>query len=112
MLFGWWTAAVATAIGLDAAYLWMCRRTAAGGNAPIAALDITARGSLAGWFSSLMLLAAAVMALLIHAVRKHRADDYQGRYRVWRWAAACWFLLATDRAAGLSEVARDVREPC
>ena len=73
-----------------------------------AALDIGAKGSLACWFSSLTLLAASVAALLVYTVRRHRTDDYQGRYRVWLWAAGCWFLLATDQAASLREGFRDL----
>ena len=55
-----------------------------------------------------MLLAASVAALLVYTVRRHRTDDYQGRYRVWLWAAGCWFLMATDQAASLREGFRDV----
>jgi hypothetical protein len=72
----------------------------------IAAFDLAAEANLATWFSSLALLLAAGAAVLVFSVRRYRADDYQGRYRVWLWAAACWFLLATDRAAGLSEALR------
>jgi hypothetical protein len=91
--------------GLEAAYHWMLSRTA--GGTPLAALDIGAKGSLACWFSTLTLLAASVAAILIYNVRRHRTDDYQGRYRVWRLAAVCWFLLATDQAASLREAFRD-----
>ena len=107
-------AAAAIVAGLEAAYAWMLERVAAGGttvtvgNTVAAALDIGAKGSLACWFSSLMLLAASVAALLVYTVRRHRTDDYQGRYRVWRWAAGCWFLMATDQAASLREGFRDV----
>jgi len=107
VLLGWWAAAMTIMAGLGAAYIWMRQQATVGGHAVIAALDIAARGSLAGWFSSLVLLAAAVMALLIYAVRRHRTDDYQGRYRIWLWAAGCWLFLAADRAAGLSEGMRD-----
>ena len=88
--------------GLEVVYAWMVQRAAAGG-AVAAALDVAAKGSLACWFSSLTLLAAAVAALLVYTVRRHRTDDYHGRYRVWLWAAGCWFLLATDQAASLRE---------
>ena len=50
-----------------------------------------------------MLLAGSVTALLVYAVRRHRTDDYPGRYRIWLWAAGCWFLLATDQAASLRQ---------
>jgi hypothetical protein len=101
--------AVATAIvvGLEFSYAWMIGRVASGG-VSVAALDLAAKGSLASWFSSLMLLAASVAALLVYAVRRHRIDDYQGRYRIWLWAAACWFLWAGDQAASLREAFRDL----
>jgi hypothetical protein len=99
-------AGAAVIAGLEAAYAWAAERTA--GATVAAALDIGAKGSLAGWFSSLLLLAASVGALLVYTVRRHRTDDYQGRYRVWRWAAGCWFLMATDQAASLREGFRDV----
>ena len=97
----------ASSPGLEAAYVWMLERAAAGSQV-LAAFDIAAKGSLACWFSSLTLLAASVTALLVYTVRRHRTDDYQGRYRVWLWAAGCWFLLATDQAASLREGFRDV----
>ncbi len=46
--------------------------------------------------------------MLVYTVRRHRTDDYQGRYRVWLWAAGCWFLLATDQAASLREGFREL----
>ncbi len=101
------SAAAAVIVGLEFAYAWMVGRAAAGGTT-LTALDVAAKGSLACWFSSLMLLAAAVAALLIYSVRRHRTDDYQGRYRVWIWAAGGCFLLATDQAAGLREAFREM----
>ena len=67
-----------------------------------------AKGSLAGWFSSLVLLAASLVAVVVYTVRRHRMDDYHGRYRIWLWAAMCWFLLATDLSASLHEGFRDL----
>jgi hypothetical protein len=71
------------------------------GGRRLAALDLAAAGSLARWFSSLLLLGAALAALLVYSIRRHKMDDYQGRYRIWVWAAVCCFLLATDTAAPL-----------
>jgi hypothetical protein len=74
----------------------------------VAALDLSAKGSLGCWFSSLLLLAASAAAMLVYSVRRHRTDDYQGRYRIWLPAAAICFLLATDQAASLREAFRDL----
>ena len=100
------SAAAGTIFGLEFAYSWMAERTAAGAET-IAALNM-ADGGLAGWFSSLLLLGAVIAALLIYSVRCHRTDDYQGRYRVWIWAAAGCFMLATDQAVGLRIAFRDL----
>ena len=66
-----------------------------------APLDLSQSSSLPGWFSTIMLTAAAVLAMLVYYVRRHRLDDYQGRYRVWLWAAGCLLLVSVDQAAGL-----------
>lgn len=60
-------------------------------------------GSLSNWFSSLLLLVASFLAVVNYTVRRHRTDDYHGRYRIWLWAAACWFLMSTDVAASLHQ---------
>ncbi len=107
VLAGWMFLGVGAITGLEAAYAWMLRRVAAGA-APVAVLTIDAKGSLACWFSSLLLLAAAVVALLVYHMRRCRTDDYRGRYHVWLWAAGCWFLMATDQAASLREGFREL----
>ena len=60
-------------------------------------------GSLSNWFSSLLLLMATFYAAVNYTVRRHKMDDYRGRYRVWLWAAACCFLMASDASASLHQ---------
>lgn len=43
--------------------------------------------SLAGWLAHLLLFAAAAVALVVRFMRRHRRDDYRGRYRAWGWLA-------------------------
>jgi len=69
----------------------------------LAALDVSARGSLADWYSSLLLLLAAAGALLTFTIRAHRVDDYRGRYRVWLWTTAALVWLSLDAATGLHD---------
>ncbi len=73
------------------------------GQPQAAAFDLTVRGSLATWFSSILLAVAALTALIVYGVRRFKADDYRGHYRVWLWAAACWLLLSIDTTAGLHQ---------
>lgn len=67
----------------------------------LAPLDLAQPASLARWLGALWLAAAAGLAILIYRIRVHRADDYQGRYRVWLWAAVACGWLSLDTVAGL-----------
>lgn len=47
-------------------------------------------GSIGHWWASMLLVTAGVVALFIFSLRRHRIDDYHGRYRVWIWISfAC-----------------------
>jgi len=73
------------------------------GAGQLAALDVSARGSLAAWYSSLLLLLATIGGLITFAIRAHRVDDYRGRYRVWLWTTAALAWLSLDAATGLHD---------
>jgi len=73
-----------------------------GGNAEqLAALDVVERGSVASWYSALLLGLAAAGSLAVFGIRSHRVDDYRGRYRVWLWSAAALAWASLDSATGL-----------
>ena len=59
------------------------------------ALDVQDRGGLAAWFSSLMLALAAFQGVQIYRIRRHKTDDYRGRYRLWLWVPVALFFMAT-----------------
>jgi len=69
----------------------------------LAALDATQRGSLAGWYSSALLAAAAALATVVFGIRAHRVDDYRGRYRIWLWTAAALAWLSLDAGTGIHD---------
>lgn len=73
----------------------------------IEALDLDGEGSLSVWFSSALLFVAAQVALLVGWMRSQNPQDYAGRYRVWFWAAGCWFLLSLDETASLHEAFKE-----
>lgn len=62
------------------------------------AFDVQAPGGLAAWFCSLILAVAAFQGLQIYRLRRHKTDDYRGRYRVWLWVPMVLFLMATGVA--------------
>jgi len=49
------------------------------------------------WLGELALLAAAAVAGSVRFMRRHRCDDYKGRFRAWGWLAA---VLAVAAWAG------------
>jgi hypothetical protein len=74
-------------------------RFAATLNALAAGLDPRAAASLPNWLAQLCLLAAAVVASTVRLMRRHRRDDYKGRYRAWGWLASMLVVIAA--AGGL-----------
>jgi len=99
----WFVACAAMIGGLEALYYFMPQMAAHTTDGRIAAFDLDGEGSLAVWFSSTTLAAAAAVALVVFTLRKHRADDYHARYRIWIAAAICWFGMSVDESASLHE---------
>jgi hypothetical protein len=102
--------ALAIVTALEMVYARMF--AAAAGQTPawprLALFDLNSPGNLASWFSALLLLAAAAAAMVVYSVRRYRADDYVGRYRIWVWGAACCFLAATDVSTGLHQAFQEM----
>lgn len=94
---------LAVIAGLEGLYFWMPRIAASATDGRVAAFDLDGEGSLAVWFSSMTLALAGLTAILVYTIRRFRTDDYPGRYRVWLWAAACWFVLSIDETSSLHE---------
>ncbi len=86
-----WAGAVAEALG---------RNTTA-------PFDFAAPGSLAAWMAAVLLLVTSVTCLLVYSIRRHRIDDFRGRYRVWLAAAAVGMALSVNSVAGLHRVLAD-----
>ncbi len=104
-LAAWFVAGVATVALLEVGYWMAITRPIADVPLP-AALDLAAHDSLGGYTSALVMFGAAAVSILIYAVRRHRIDDYRGRYRVWAWAAMLWCLASIDAVADLRSLVR------
>jgi hypothetical protein len=89
--------------GLEILYAWMPKVAVLTTDGRVATFDLDGEGSLAVWFSSMTLSLAGLVAILVFTIRRHKRDDYQGVYRIWLWAAACWLLLSIDETASLHE---------
>jgi hypothetical protein len=104
----WWFALVALGSGLVALHLYSPGWSKVLSVKNLETLSLTAPSGLGRWFSTVLLLIAAGLSSLIYAVRRHRTDDYQGRYRLWATAALCWLLLSLFSSTGTSEVLREL----
>ena len=69
------------------------------------AFDLEATGNLAQWFAALLLAACAVLSTFIYRLRRHRLDDYRGRYRLWLWTSVLLWIASMDAGAGLHQAA-------
>jgi hypothetical protein len=84
--------------GVEALYYFMPRMTVDG---HVPAFDLAGHGNLGNWLASAVLWVSSLTSLLIYSIRRHKADDYNGRYRIWLWAAAVWLVMSVDETAGL-----------
>ena len=67
----------------------------------LSCLDVQRPGSLATWLCSLMLCVAAFQGIQIYRLRRHKTDDYRGRYRVWAWFPGILLATALSVATGV-----------
>jgi hypothetical protein len=91
------TAIAALESAYVAVYLQLDRSLAEGARG----LDLTSSHSLAHWFSAGVFALAAAYALLIFTLRRHRVDDYRGRYRIWIPTAMFLLLASMETIAGM-----------
>ncbi len=96
-------AGVLTTAALGGLHYFAVPIATAGGLTHIGLFAMSAPGSLASWIAAVVLLVAAVKCLLVYSIRRHRIDDYRGRYRIWLAAALACLLLSADSVTGLHE---------
>lgn len=94
-------AALTVIVGLQAMYAQCFVRPEMARTVPFRCLHPQYAGSLAGWLSSLCLLAAAFQSVLIYRIRRHKIDDYRGRYRIWLVMPALLSVSAMFVATGI-----------
>ncbi len=74
---------------------------AAVGLAGLPPFNVASPGSLAAWIAAVVLLVSSMLSLLIYSIRRHRIDDFRGRYRIWLAASAACLMLSANSVAGL-----------
>ena len=88
-------------VGLHVAYGQLTLLPASMRPAQLLALDVESAGSLVTWVASLLLVAAAFQGVQVYRLRRHKTDDYRGRYRVWSWIPLVFLLMGACVATGL-----------
>lgn len=89
-------------LGLEIAHTWTPQLASFAGSEVIGPLDLSAVGSIAHWFGSLIWSICAALAIMIYTLRRHRVDDYRGRYRIWLLASAVAILCSVHETASLT----------
>ena len=86
-------------VGLEALYGYLAQYSVTVALRQVPAFDLAAPGNLAHWFAGGMLLLAAGWGCLIYLMRRHRTDDYRGRYRLWYWVVPLLVLASVNQSA-------------
>ena len=86
---------------INAIYVYGSHRWDAADTQAIASLNVQGPGSIANWLSSTLLLLAAAAALVVYNTRRHKVDDYRGRYGLWVWMAVFCLAASLDVSTGL-----------
>jgi hypothetical protein len=73
-----------------------------------AAFDLSARGNVTEWLASVVFFMASGFCVLTYSIRRHRIDDFRGRYRVWIGAALAGLVLSANSVTGLHQVLSEV----
>jgi hypothetical protein len=94
---------VATA-AVEALHWFVSPLAATYGFESAAAFDLTGAGGLAAWVSAVVLMLASVTCVLVYSLRRHRIDDFKGRYRVWMAAAVACALLSVASVAPMQRL--------
>ena len=76
--------------------------------ADMSAFQLGTHVSIGAWISSVVLVIASATCLLVYSIRRHRIDDFRGRYRIWLAAAIACFVASLNSATGLHHVLADV----
>ena len=70
-----------------------------GASSFLAFADLSNSSSLGSWFATMTLFGCAFLSVMIYRIRRHRLDDYRGRYRVWIAVPVLMTLLSLDLIA-------------
>lgn len=67
-------------------------------------IELAAAGSLGTWFAAITLFVASAACMLVYSIRRHRIDDYRGRYRTWFAASIACLLGSANSVVAVHHV--------
>jgi hypothetical protein len=97
--------AVGGCLGAHLAADWLAARL---GDEAAAPVRLDAPASLGRWLASTLLGFAAALALFIFSLRRHRRNDYHGRYRAWISLTLVCLTVSLVESTGLAALAKGV----
>jgi hypothetical protein len=100
--------AISTTAGLAGMDYFATLQSGMSNIANVSAFQLGTHGSIAAWISSVVLVIASATCVLVYSIRRHRIDDFRGRYRIWLAAAVACFMASLNSATGLHNVLADV----
>ena len=74
----------------------------------VASLRLDEPSSIGNWLASTFLVIAGAAAAFVYSLRRHRIDDYHGRYRVWLWLLAVCLAASLAETTNLDRLARRI----
>ncbi|HVT30019.1 MAG TPA: hypothetical protein VHE81_18520 [Lacipirellulaceae bacterium] len=99
--------AVLTAFS-SALHYFMLPVAAAHGINATTAIDLAAHANLSAWLAAVVWFVTGGFCLVTYSIRRHRIDDYRGRFRIWLSAALACLVLSANSVAGFHEFLADV----
>ena len=100
--------AVSTTAGLAALDYFTKSQFAVGSFTNRSTFQVNSPGSIAAWVASVVLIITGATCALVYSIRRHRIDDFRGRYRIWLAAAVAGLAASANTATGLHHVLADV----
>jgi len=100
--------ALALVAGIELAHVWATATSGFLTAEDLSAFDLDAKHNLSQWFSSTLLGLCCLASVFLYSVRRHRVDDYHGRYRVWIWTAIVCMLSSLGETTDVAQFARAI----
>jgi predicted alpha/beta hydrolase family esterase len=93
---------------LEMLHVWSRSLSGALGAEDVAALSLDGTRNVSHWFASTSLTLTSLVAMFIYSLRRHRVDDYHGRYRVWIWTAIGCLSVSLAESSDVALLAHNI----